>query len=788
VFQRPGPAASVAHSRRHAVLAASLLLIAMLAASVPPSAAADEAKPLSSRRIFDQSRPGVALIMVEFKAVMSVPDPVVTDANAQTLGAMASARVRRGEIPATDAAVQAAVIEAISKDPFRWMTESGHVSKANLKLTATGSGFSISPDGYVVTNAHVVAPSDETLKAAGLAQLMGDDGEGFISGMSQEGLTPTQARNFLNAIVRWSVKKSTLANFQRKINVVASSGSGDTSPSKKRVAKLTDAGEEFPGKDVAVIKVDGRNMATVPLGDDSALNTGDRLFVLGYPGPATFNPDFSKDSQTEPTLTQGVLSAKKQVKGGYTVLQTDAGMTHGNSGGPVFDEQGRVVGVATFGSVDSNTGREVSGLNFAVPASIVKDLLGQAKVSAKEGTAAETYRKALDAYDKQWYKRDLPLLERVKTLDPGHPLVAKLISDSRSAIAQGRDRTPKEILGVPLLYAAGGAGVVVLVLLVLLMVMLVKRRRRKRARRAAPPGAWAGQPAGWDTRPAGAWSTQPMDPQGRGQSSAWGAAPGTAAWETQPEPSRSPQAERSRGARQEPAWDARQEQEAVWNDQQQDVWNGDRQQAAQQAAGNGGQQAPWNDQPRQAAWNGQQQASWNEPQQQQRSWNGHQPQNSWSEPPQETWSAQEQGAWDAQDQAPRRGGGGGGGEAAAGWDRAAESRADVFGYGYDDGASEPDSRNGHNGSYVQNGSARGEYAPPAEAQAASEASRSWWNGGEGQPEGAQTEAAQTAELPTLKRAQQGQTAQSSYSQCGNCGVRNHPSLRYCEQCWTVLVP
>jgi serine protease Do len=801
VLQRPGPAASVAHSRRHAVLAALLLLIAMLAASGPASAAADEPKPLSSRRIFDQSRPGVALIMVEFKASLNVPDPVVTDANDRILEGIVSERVRRGEIPATPTAVRAAKIEEISKDPFRWMSADTHEHRANLKLTATGSGFSISPDGYVVTNAHVVAPNDETLKAAFLAQLIGDDGEDFISSSSQAGLTPTQARNFLNAIIRWSVKNSTLGNFQRKINVVASSGSGDTSPSKKRAAKLIDAGEEFPGKDVAVIKVDGRNMATVPLGDDSALNTGDRLFVLGYPGPATFNPDFSKDSQGEPTLTQGVLSAKKQVKGGYTVLQTDAGMTHGNSGGPVFDEQGKVVGVATFGSVDSNTGREVSGLNFAVPASIVKDLLGKAKVAAQEGTAARTYREALDDYDKQWYKRGLPLLERVRTLDPGHPLVAKLISDSRSAIAAGRDRTPKEILGVPLLYAAAGAGVVVLVLLVLLMVMLVRRRRRKRGRGAAPAGAWPGQPGqpgqpgGWDTRPAGGWPTQPADAQGRAQNSAWVPAPAAAAGGTQAEPPWLAQAERPRDARQrqEPAWDTR--QEAAWNDQQQGAWNGGR----QQPAWNGEQQASWNDHPQQAAWNdqhhqqsawnGQQQPAWNVPQQQS-AWNDqHQQQSAWSDPPRETWSAQEQGAWDAQEQgawdAQEQGAWDAqeqpawdGGETAAGWDGAPESPANAFDYGYGEGAREPDSRNGHNGSYLQDGSAGGESSPPADAQPASEALGSWWDG----------EEAQTAELPTVRRAQQGQSAQGAYNQCGNCGVRNHPSLRYCEQCWTVLVP
>jgi serine protease Do len=760
VGQRPGPAASMAHARRHAVLAALLLLIAMLAASVPASAAADEPKPLSSRRIFDQSRPGVQLISVEFKASLNVPDPVVTEANGRILQATIAERVRRGEIPATETAVRAATIEEISKNPFRWISASSQEYRANLKLTATGSGFSISPDGYVVTNAHVVAPNDDTLKAAFLAEDIGNEGDDFISSISQEGLTPTQARNFLNAIIRWATKNATFGNFQRKIQVVASSGSGDTSPSKKRIAKLIDAGEEFPGKDVAVIKVDGRNMATVPLGDDRALNTGDRLFVLGYPGPATFNPDFSKDSQGEPTLTQGVLSAMKQVKGGYTVLQTDAGMTHGNSGGPVFDEQGRVVGVATFGSVDSNTGREVSGLNFAVPASIVKDLLGKAHVTAEEGTAAKTYREALDAYDKQWYKRGLPLLERVKTLDPGHPLVAKLISDSRSAIAAGRDRTPREILGLPVLYAAAGAGVVVLVLLLL---MLVRRRRRKRDG-AAPAGGWTGQPGGWDTRPAGAWPTQPADAQNRGQNAAWGSAPGAAAWGAQPEPAWNAQPEPARGAQPEPAWDAR--QEAAWNHQQQGAWNDQ-------------QQANWNDR-QHAAWSDQQQSAWSDQQQ-----------SAWSDPRQETRDAQEPGAWEAQEQVAW-------GETGAGWGGAAESPADAFGYGYGDGASEPGPRNGHNGYYGHNGSPGRESSPPTDAPPATEAVRSWWDG----------EESRTAELPTVKRAQpaedaepsgfdaaptrprgvRGQSAQGAYNQCGNCGVRNHPSLRYCEQCWTILVP
>jgi hypothetical protein len=140
-----------------------------------------------------------------------------------------------------------------------------------------------------------------------------------------------------------------------------------------------------------------------------------------------------------------------------------------------------------------------------------------------------------------------------------------------------------------------------------------------------------------------------------------------------------------------------------------------------------------------------------------------------------TGSAEEQGAWDAQEQAAWDGGGTG-----AGWDGAAESPADAFGYGYGDGASEPQpySLNGHNGYHGQNGSAGGESSPAADTRAAAEATRSWWDG----------EEPRTAELPTANRAQQGQSAEGAYNQCGNCGVRNHPSLHYCEQCWTVLVP
>lgn len=113
----------------------------------------------------------------------------------------------------------------------------------------------------------------------------------------------------------------------------------------------------------------------------------------------------------------------------------------------------------------------------------MNELLRKARVSAAEGEAGRAYRRALDAIDRQWYKRSLPLLDRVKALDPGHPLVARLIvarliKDSQTAIDQGRDRTPVEILGLPVLVVASAAGVAVVVL-VGFGVLVVRSRRRR---------------------------------------------------------------------------------------------------------------------------------------------------------------------------------------------------------------------------------------------------------------------------------------------------------------------
>jgi hypothetical protein len=145
-----------------------------------------------------------------------------------------------------------------------------------------------------------------------------------------------------------------------------------------------------------------------------------------------------------------------------------------------------VVGVATFGSVDPSTGREVAGLNFAVPVSVVNELLSTASIEPVEGDATRNYRLALNAFDKHWYKRALPLFRKVKALDPNHPSVGRLIAASEAAIRQGRDRTPREVLGLPVGVFAAVAASGGLVVASALAVPLRRRRRRAAGRRGVP--------------------------------------------------------------------------------------------------------------------------------------------------------------------------------------------------------------------------------------------------------------------------------------------------------------
>lgn len=172
--------------------------------------------------------------------------------------------------------------------------------------TSLGSGFVISPDGYVLTNSHVVKDADEI-------------------------------------VVKLSDHRELLAK------VIG-----------------TDA-----RTDVALLKVDAKDLPAVTIGNPNKLQVGEWVLAIGSP------------FGFEQSVTAGIISAKgRSLPGGNYVpfIQTDVAINPGNSGGPLFNMEGKVVGINS--QIYSRTGGFM-GLSFAIPMDVVMNVVDQIKATGK---------------------------------------------------------------------------------------------------------------------------------------------------------------------------------------------------------------------------------------------------------------------------------------------------------------------------------------------------------------------------------------------------------------------
>jgi len=175
------------------------------------------------------------------------------------------------------------------------------------RALSLGSGFIISPDGYVVTNNHVISDADEI-------SVRTTDGEEY------------------DAVV---------------------------------------VGRD-PLSDVALLKIEAdHDLPFVEFGDSDSIRVGEWVMTIGSP--------FGLGG----TVTVGIVSARNRNinSGPYDdFIQTDASINRGNSGGPMFDMEGKVIGVNTM--IFSPTGTNI-GIGFAIPSNQVKQVVGQLKEFGK---------------------------------------------------------------------------------------------------------------------------------------------------------------------------------------------------------------------------------------------------------------------------------------------------------------------------------------------------------------------------------------------------------------------
>jgi len=299
-----------------------------------------------------------------------------------------------------------------------------------VRYGASGSGFVVTSDGYIITNAHVVSFSDELIRYNLIDRAIGKE---FDYYREATGLEPDEQE--MRSIADYVMDYGRVTNSQKSIYAAL----GVTIPgvnmlSVARQADIRKVGSPIDavfrggmGNDVAILKISQDNLPTVKLGDSDEVQLAERIFIIGYPGVATFHPLLEKESEIEPTLTAGIISAEKTTKGGLKVLQTDTAITHGNSGGPAFNEKGEVIGIATFGSIDPTTGQEIAGFNFLIPINLAKEFLREMNIANIPGPVNEHFEKGMRFFWNGQYDKAIIELEIVTRLYPGHPSAQKYI-------------------------------------------------------------------------------------------------------------------------------------------------------------------------------------------------------------------------------------------------------------------------------------------------------------------------------------------------------------------------
>src|SRR5919112_1589525 len=173
-----------------------------------------------------------------------------------------------------------------------------------------------------------------------------------------------------------------------------------------------------PETDVAVIKIEApKDLPTVTLGDSNAAQVGDWVLAMGSP--------FGLDQ----TVTAGIISKKERETPFFNVfqrfLQTDAAINRGNSGGPLVNMRGEVIGMNS--QIATSTG-DYNGIGFALPANetsfVYKQLIAQGKV--KRGYLGITLESVHDEYAKVYGMTEAKgaIITSVTPVENGQPTPA----------------------------------------------------------------------------------------------------------------------------------------------------------------------------------------------------------------------------------------------------------------------------------------------------------------------------------------------------------------------------
>lgn len=347
---------------------------------------------------------------------------------------------------------------------------------------AYGSGFLVTPDGYLITNGHVVQPyyeaDDREVRESFVRQAIEQACLGQDLSQERRQKAAQQMYPRVSSTATAELKKTLtviLSNREKFVGEVKAYSPPLAEQPGKRVSSGMGQVTES-GKDVAVVKIDAKNLPTIALGNSDSVQVGQPIHILGFPGVVMEHDLLDSRSAIEASVTTGNVSSLKRDARGAPVIQTDAAASWGNSGGPAINEQGEVVGMLTFISLTADESQAIQGFNFLVPVNIVKEfarLAGAALDKASPFNAV--WHDAVARYTRGDWTGAQSRLDAANRLVPNLPDVQRLQIDVQLRLLQSSPWSSPLLLGgiaTAILAAAGG-------------IWMVARRRRQPVSSAA---------------------------------------------------------------------------------------------------------------------------------------------------------------------------------------------------------------------------------------------------------------------------------------------------------------
>ncbi|MFD0200545.1 MULTISPECIES: S1 family peptidase [Saccharothrix] len=304
-------------------------------------------------------------------------------------------------------------------------------------VKATCSGAVIRPDGHVATASHCV----HTGPQGGAGALF----DAAIEELAAAGRIVDRAKAKAQ-LAEHAVAEGANPDrpVDRAIQVERMEATGDGPIRDIAPATVVDLVAPTDG-DVAVLKVPRDDLPSLEIRADQT-PVGTPILAIGYPGSA----GAAVDPSLEPSNKNGQVSARR-TQNDRPFYEFSAAATHGMSGGPLVDMEGRVVGVVSQGSPG-----ETQSFNFAAASSTLLDVLAGKDVKAEPGEHDRDYRAALDSYFADDFDGAVEGFDDVLAASPGHLQASEYrrLAVDRGGSAGG-GTTPLIVLAV----LCGGVGV-----------------------------------------------------------------------------------------------------------------------------------------------------------------------------------------------------------------------------------------------------------------------------------------------------------------------------------------